>query len=334
MPAVIHRDNEVVLSPLENRTIAVLGYGSQGHAHALNLRDSGLRLVVAELPDSDNHRRAVANGFQPVSIAEAVERSEIVAVMLPDEIVPEVFRREIRDHLTPGKTLVFAHGFNIRYNLIDVPEGVSAVLVAPMGPGGLVREKYLQGGGVPCLIATSDTAASDAKSIALAYAKGIGCTRAGAIESTFAEETETDLFAEQAVLCGGINALILAAFETMVEAGYQEEIAYTATVHEIKQTVDLIQRLGPAGMGRAISNTAEYGDLMRGPRIIDERVKTELRRILDEVRDGRFAREWTDENRTGGEHFEELRRQRQNHAIEAAGRRMRKLLSNDDSKDG
>ena len=328
MPAVIHRDNEVVLSPLENRTIAVLGYGSQGHAHALNLRDSGLRAVVAELPDSENHRRAVADGFQPVSVATAVVQCDVIAVLLPDEVVPEVFRREIRDHLTPGKTLVFAHGFNVRYNLIDVPEGVSTVLVAPMGPGGLVREKYMQGGGVPCLIATADDA-SDAKPIALAYAKGIGCTRAGAIESTFAEETETDLFAEQAVLCGGINALILAAFETLVEAGYQEEIAYTATVHEIKQTVDLIQRLGPAGMRQAISNTAEYGDLTRGPRIIDEHVKSELRRILDEIRDGRFAREWTDENRAGGKQFEELRRQRQSHSIEAVGRRMRKLISGD-----
>ncbi|NLF07190.1 MAG: ketol-acid reductoisomerase [Pirellulaceae bacterium] len=322
MTAIIHRDADVALSPLEQRRIAILGYGSQGRAQALNLRDGGFSVIVAELPDADNHRQAAADGFRPVSAAEAVEQSDVIAVLLPDEIAPEVFRDAIRGGLSPGDVLIFAHGFNVRYGLIDPPEGVAAVLVAPMGPGSLVREKFQRGGGVPCLIAAAEGAQA-AKPLALAYAKAIGATRAGAIESTFAEETETDLFAEQAVLCGGINALVLAAFDTLVEAGYQPEIAYNATVHEIKQTVDLLQQLGPAGMGGAISNTAEYGDLTRGPRIIDKRVKTEMRRILDEIRDGRFAREWIDECRSGGARFEQLRRKRQSHPIEEIGRRMR-----------
>ncbi|MBN1393925.1 MAG: ketol-acid reductoisomerase, partial [Pirellulales bacterium] len=233
-------------------------------------------------------------------------------------------------NLSPGNVLVFAHGFNVRYNLIDVPEGVSALLVAPLGPGSLVREKYVQGKGVPCLIATTERSAKDAKAVALAYAKGIGSTRAGAIETTFAEETETDLFAEQAVLCGGLCALMQAGFETLVEAGYQKEIAYVVSVHEVKQIVDLIYRHGLAEMRRMISNTAEFGDYTRGPRLIDQRTKAEMGRILDEVRDGRFAREWTDENRSKGGNFEEMRRLRQLHPIEEIGRRMRKMMRIDD----
>ncbi len=327
MPAIIHQDNDADLSLLENKTIAVLGYGSQGHAHAQNLRESGLRVIVAELPETDNHRQAVADGFQPVSVAEAVEQSDVAAVLLPDEAVPEVFRAEIRNHLTPGDVLVFAHGFNVRYGLIDVPEGVSTVLVAPLGPGRLVREKYVRGEGVPCLIATAEGAGAEAMGISLAYAKGIGCTRAGAIETTFAEETETDLFGEQVVLCGGLSALIQAGFETLAEAGYQEEIAYIVSVHEVKQIVDLIYQGGLDHMRRSISNTAEYGDYTRGPRIVTGQTKAEMRRILDEIRDGRFAREWADENRAGAADFKEMRRRQQTHQMEEIGRRLRKLIS-------
>ena len=327
MPAIIHQDNDADLSLLENKTIAVLGYGSQGHAHAQNLRESGLRVIVAELPETDNYRQAVADGFQPVSVAEAVEQSDVAAVLLPDEVVPEGFRAEIRDHLTPDDVLVFAHGFNVRYGLIDVPEGVSTVLVAPLGPGRLVREKYVRGEGVPCLIATAEGTGRDAMAVGLAYAKGIGCTRAGAIETTFAEETETDLFGEQVVLCGGLSALIQSGFETLVEAGYQEEIAYIVSVHEVKQIVDLIYQGGLDHMRRSISNTAEYGDYTRGPRIITEQTKAEMRRILDEIRDGRFAREWADENRAGAADFENMRRRQQTHSMEEIGRRLRKLIS-------
>ena len=333
MPAIIHQDNDADLSLLENKTIAVLGYGSQGHAHAQNLRESGLRVIVAELPETDNHRQAVADGFQPISVAKAVEQSDVVAVLLPDEVVPEVFRAEIHDHLTPGDVLVFAHGFNVRYGLIDVPEGVSTVLVAPLGPGRLVREKYVRGEGVPCLIATAEGAGRDAMAVGLAYARGIGCTRAGAIETTFAEETETDLFGEQVVLCGGLSALIQAGFETLVESGYQEEIAYLVSVHEVKQIVDLIYEGGLAQMHRSISNTAEYGDYTRGPRLVTGQTKAEMRRILDEIRDGRFAREWADENRAGAPNFEKMRDRQQAHQMEEIGRRLRKLMPWIDGKE-
>ena len=326
MTAIIHRDADVALSPLEQRRIAILGYGSQGRAQALNLRDGGFSVIVAELPDADNHRQAAADGFRPVSAAEAVEQSDVIAVLLPDEIAPEVFRDAIRGGLSPGDVLIFAHGFNIRYGLIDPPEGVAAVLVAPMGPGSLVREKFQRGGGVPCLIAAADDAQA-AKPLALAYAKAIGSTRAGAIESTFAEETETDLFAEQAVLCGGINALVLAAFETLVEAGYQPEIAYTAAVHEIKQTVDLLQQLGPAGMGGAISNTAEYGDLTRGPRIIDESVKARMKDVLTDIQSGAFASRFIADQDGGAPEFKALRAESETHAIESTGRELRALFA-------
>ncbi len=332
MPTVTYRDADADLSLLEDKTIAVLGYGSQGHAHAQNLRASGLSVVVAEPPDTDNHRRAEADGFRPIPTAEAVERGDVVAVLLPDEIVPEVFRADIRPQLSPGNVLVFAHGFNVRYGLIDVPRGVSTVLVAPLGPGSLVREKYVRGEGLPCLVATAEGTAPEAKTIALAYAKGIGCTRAGAIESTFAEETETDLFGEQAVICGGLSALIQAGFETLVEAGYQPEIAYQVCVREVKQIADLIFEGGLSEMRRNISNTAEYGDYTRGPRIVGDQAKAEMRRILDEVREGRFAHEWIEENRTGATHFAHLRHSGQTHPMEAAGRRLREMLAETDRK--
>jgi ketol-acid reductoisomerase len=354
MPAKTYFDQDADLTLLAGKTIAVLGYGSQGRAQAQNLRDSGCQVIVAELPETANCRHAVEDGFRPTSAAEAVRRADVVAVLLPDELQPEIFANEIRGNLSPGKVLVFAHGFSVRFGQLDVPPGVSAVLVSPMGPGKLVRAAYVRGQGVPCLVAVADASRhgvpllgtsravnggadthcfceavahrpDDALGLALAYAKAIGGTRVGAIETTFAEETETDLFAEQAVLCGGLGALVKAGFETLVEAGYQPEIAYFACIHEVKQIVDLIYQGGLEYMRRSISNTAEYGDRTRGPRIITQQTKAEMERILAEIRDGRFAREWLDESRSGAAVLEALRRQGQGHPVEGVGREMRKL---------
>jgi ketol-acid reductoisomerase len=356
MPPKTYHDTDADLSLLDGKTIAVLGYGSQGRAQAMNLRDSGCRVVAAQPPDRPNFRRAVQDGFQPVSAAEATRQADLIAVLTPDELLPGIFQSEIRPHLAPGKTLVFAHGFNVRFKLIDVPEGVSTVLVAPLGPGPMVRSEFVRGRGVPCLIATADRAGNSAPllgtsgtghnqlsqhcssqavahsgekcglNLALAYAKGIGCTRAAAFETTFAEETETDLFGEQAVLCGGLGSLVQAAFETLVEAGYQPEIAYFTCVHEVKLIVDMIHRHGMNFMWQNISNTAEYGAYTCGPRIVSEPVKAEMRRILEEIRDGRFARQWVEENRTGAAKFEALRHARQSHPIEEVGRRVREQV--------
>ena len=322
----IYTDNDADLSLLAGKTIAVVGYGSQGHAQAQNLRDSGCKVIVAEPAGTANHQQALKDGFRPTSAAEAARQADVVAMLLPDQLQPEIFGDEIRDRLSPGKVLVFAHGFSMCFGQLDMPQGVSAVLVAPMGPGKLVRAAYVRGEGVPCLIALGDGASPDALPIALAYAKGIGATRAGAIESTFAEETETDLFAEQAVLCGGLSALVKAGFETLVEAGYQPEIAYFACVHEVKQIVDLVYQGGLDEMRRSISNTAEYGDRTRGPRIITHQTKAEMKRILEEIRDGRFAHEWMCESRSGAAALEALRRLDQGDPIEVVGRKMRRLM--------
>ncbi len=329
MPAKIYSDRDADLAWLLNKTIAVLGYGSQGHAHALNLRDSGCKVVVAEPPDTANHARAVGDGFEPISVAEAAGRADVIAVLLPDQLQPEIFRNDIRDRLSPGKALVFAHGFSVRFGRLDVPEGVASILVAPLGPGNLVRAAFVRGEGVPCLIAADGAAkgrSPDALKIALAYAKAIGATRAGAIETTFAEETDTDLFAEQTVICGGVGALMKAGFETLVEAGYQPEIAYFTCLHEVKQIVDLIYQGGLEFMRRSISNTAEYGDRTRGPRIITDETKAEMKRILDEIQDSRFADEWLRESRSGQATLTALRQREQDHPVEAVGRRMRALM--------
>ena len=347
----VYSDKDADLSLLAGKTIAVLGYGLQGHAQAQNLRDSGCKVIVAEPAGTANHRLAVEDGFRPVSVAEATRQADIVAMLLPDELQPDVFRNEIRDQLSPGKVLVFAHGFSVRFGQLDVPRAVSVVLVSPMGPGNLVRAAYVRGEGVPCLIAVGEkctlrtphapreetsvtrSVTSTMLAVALAYAKAIGGTRAGAIETTFAEETETDLFAEQAVLCGGLSALVKAGFETLVEAGYQPEIAYFACVQEVKQIVDLIYQGGLDHMRRSISNTAEYGDRTRGPRIITEETKAEMERILEEIQDGRFAREWLQESGSGAAALEALRRREQAHPIETVGRQVRKLLPWIDTKD-
>jgi len=327
MPAKIYYDKDADLALLKGKTIAILGYGSQGHGHAQNLRDSGCNVIVAELPGTDNHAQAVKDGFQPVSTAEAVKQADIITILLPDELQGEIFRTQIRDNLSPGNVLVCSHGFNVHFGQFDIPKGVATILVAPKGPGHLVRAEYARGAGVPCLIALGEGAGPDAKAIGLAYAKGIGGARAGVIETTFAEETETDLFGEQVVLCGGLSALIKAGFETLVEAGYQPEMAYFECVHEVKLIVDLIYQGGLNYMRYSISNTAEYGDYSRGPRIVTDETKAEMKRILEEIQNGQFAREWILENRANAPAFKAMRRRERSHPVEVVGRGLRKLMS-------
>ncbi len=327
MPAKLYYDKDADISLLKDKTIAILGYGSQGHGHAQNLRDSGCNVIVSELPGTANYEQAVKDGFKPIPIAEATKKADIVTILLPDELQADIFRSQIRDNLSPGNVLICSHGFNVHFGQFDLPKGVSTILVAPKGPGHLVRAEYVRGAGVPCLIALGEGAASDALKIGLAYAKGIGGTRAGVMETTFAEETETDLFGEQVVLCGGLCALIKAGFETLVEAGYQPEMAYFECVHEVKLIVDLIYQGGLNYMRYSISNTAEYGDYTRGPRIVNDETKAEMKRILAEIQDGRFAREWILENRANAPSFKAIRRRERSHPVELVGRGLRKLMS-------
>jgi len=333
MPAKIYYDKDADLSLLEDKTIAILGYGSQGHAHAQNLRDSGCTVVVAELPGTANYKQAIKDGFQPLSTKEATERGDIVTILLPDELQADVFRSQVREHLSPGNVLVCSHGFNLHFGQFDVPEGVAAVLVAPKGPGHLLRAEFERQAGVPCLIALGEGAGQEAFELGLAYAKGIGGTRAGVIQTTFAEETETDLFGEQVVLCGGLTALIKAGYDTLVEAGYQPEMAYFECMHEVKLIVDLMYQGGMNYMRYSVSNTAEYGDYTRGPRIINDQSKAEMKRILAEVQDGRFAKEWILENKAGAPSFKALRRQERAHGVEQVGRELRRLMPWIDSKE-
>jgi len=333
MPATIYYDKDADLSLLKDKTLSILGYGSQGHAHAQNLRDSGLKVVVAELPGTPNYEQAVKDGFQPVTTEEAVEQGDMIAILLPDEIQADVFRNQIRDNLSPGNVLVCSHGFNVHFGQFDIPQGVAAVLVAPKGPGHLLRAEYARGAGVPCLIALGPGATDETLPLGLAYAKGIGGTRAGVIQTTFAEETETDLFGEQVVLCGGLSALIKASYETLVEAGYQPEMAYFECVHEVKLIVDLIYQGGLSYMRYSISNTAEYGDYTRGPRIITDETRREMRRILEEIQSGRFAREWILENKAQAPAFKAQRRRERAHEVEQVGKRLRKLMSWIDAKE-
>jgi ketol-acid reductoisomerase len=327
MPAKVYYDKDADLSVLKNKTIAILGYGSQGHAHAQNLRDSGCKVIVAELPGTPNYELAVKDGFAPLTAEEATQQADIITILLPDELQADVFRARIRPNLTLGNTIVCSHGFNVHFGQFDMPQGVSTILVAPKGPGHLVRSEYVRGAGVPCLIGLGEGAAPDSLKIGLAYAKGIGGTRAGVIETTFAEETETDLFGEQVVLCGGLSALIKAGFETLVAAGYQPEMAYFECVHEVKLIVDLIYQGGLNYMRYSISNTAEYGDYSRGPRIITEETKAEMKRILAEIQDGRFAREWILENKAAAPAFKAMRRKERSHPVEVIGRQLRRLMS-------
>lgn len=327
MPATIYYDHDADLSLLKGKTIAILGYGSQGHAQAQNLRDSGVQVVVGQRPGSPNYDLAVQHGFKPMSVEEATRAGDLVNILLPDEVQAEVYRTAIRPNLKPGSILMASHGFNMHFGQVEPPPGVDAMLVAPKGPGHLVRSEFEKGGGVPCLVAVYPGSSPQTLAMALAYAKGIGGTRGGVIQTTIAEETETDLFGEQVVLCGGVSALVKAAYETLVEAGYQPEMAYFECMHELKLIVDLFYQGGLNYMRYSVSNTAEYGDYTRGPRIITEQTRQEMKRILHEIQTGQFAREWILENRAGAPAFKAMRRRERQHPIEEVGRRLRKLMT-------
>jgi len=324
--AKMYYDSDADLGLLAGKTVAVIGYGSQGHAHAQNLRDSGVNVIVANRPGSANYKAAVADGFEPVSASEAASKADVIVMLVPDQAQPKVYENEIKQHLREGKALVFSHGFNIHFHQIVPPEGIDVFMVAPKSPGHLVRRMYAEGAGVPGLIAVHQDASGRAKEYALAYAKGIGCTRAGVIETTFVEETETDLFGEQVVLCGGVAELIRAGFDTLVEAGYQPEAAYFECLHELKLIVDLIYEGGISYMRYSISDTAEYGDLTVGKRIINESVRAEMKRVLADIQSGRFAREWILENQANLPTFKALRKREQEHLIEKVGRELRSMM--------
>jgi len=327
MPVTIYYDDDADLSLLKNKTIAILGYGSQGHAQAQNLRDSGCNVVIGQRKGSPNYDLAVSHGFQPVSAEEATRQGDLINILLPDEVQGDVYREAVRPHLQPGNLLLCSHGFNIHFGQVVPPEGVDAGLVAPKGPGHLVRSEYVKGGGVPSLIAMYPGSSESAKKLALAYAKGIGGTRGGVIETTIAEETETDLFGEQAVLCGGVSALVKAGFETLVEAGYQPEMAYFECMHELKLIVDLFYQGGLNYMRYSVSNTAEYGDYTRGPRIVTEETKKVMKEILGEIQSGKFARDWLLENKVNQASFKATRRREREHMLEKVGRELRSMMS-------
>lgn len=332
MPATMYYEQDADLALLKGKTIAIIGYGSQGHAQAQNLRDSGCTVVVGQRPGSPNHDAAVRDGFKPVSAAEATKAADLVNILLPDEVQADTYERDIKPHLQPGNLLLCSHGFNIHFGQVVPPPGVDSALVAPKGPGHLVRSEFVKGGGVPCLIAVSDECSEQGKKRALAYAKGIGGTRGGVLSTTFAEETETDLFGEQVVLCGGVSALVKMAFETLVEAGYEPESAYFECMHELKLIVDLLYQGGLSYMRYSISNTAEFGDYTRGPRIINETTRQEMKKILHEIQSGQFAREWILENRSGRPVFQALRRRDRQHPVEVVGKRLRSLMTWIDAK--
>jgi ketol-acid reductoisomerase len=327
MTAKIFYDNDADLSLLKDKTIAILGYGSQGHAQAQNLRDSGCNVIVGQRPGSANYDLAIQHGFEPMPIDEATSRGDLVNLLLPDEVQGDIYRDHIRDNLSPGNILMCSHGFNIHFGQVVPSDGVDALLVAPKGPGHLVRSEFEKGGGVPCLIALSDGAHEETKGLGLAYAKGIGGTRGGVIETTIAEETETDLFGEQVVLCGGVSELVKAAFDTLVDAGYQPEMAYFECMHELKLIVDLFYEGGLSYMRYSVSNTAEYGDYSRGPRIITDQTRQEMKKILTEIQNGDFAREWILENKAGAPGFLARRRRDRNLQIEQVGQRLRGLMT-------
>ncbi|MFQ5495951.1 MAG: ketol-acid reductoisomerase [Phycisphaerae bacterium] len=301
----IYRESDADLSTLKKLRVSVIGYGNQGHAHARNLRDTGIQVTVGQRPGRGADR-ATDDGFHPIPIAEAVDTADLLILTLPDESAADIYTDHIGPNLRPGRTLGFVHGFNIRYGFITPPDNVDVIMVAPKGPGTLLRSLYVEGKGLPALLAVHQDPTGHAKQTALAWAAGIGATRAAVVETTFAAETETDLFGEQAVLCGGLTALTKAAFETLVEAGYEPELAYLECVHELKQIVDLLYNSGLSAMRDRISNTAEYGDLTRGPRVIGDEARQAMKRLLKEVQDGTFAREWIAEHRAGGRNFRRL----------------------------
>jgi len=327
MSVRMYYDKDADPEMLKGKTVAVIGYGSQGHAQAQNLRDSGVRVLVAELPGTDNHALAESHGFRPAAAEEAAHRADIIQLLIPDELQRGVYLDRIRDGLTPGKALVFSHGFNVHFGRIEAPEGVDVYMVAPKAPGHLVRRMFAKGTGVPALIAVERDATGSAWPLAVAHACAIGAGRVGIIATSFSEETETDLFGEQAVLCGGVTELVRAGFDTLTEAGYQPEIAYFECLHELKLIVDLIYEGGIAHMRSSISDTAEYGDLTRGKRLITEETRREMRIILDEIRTGGFAREWMLENTVGRPEYSARKKLDESHPIEKVGLKLRSMMN-------
>ena len=322
----IYYDKDADPNVLEGKTIAIIGYGIQGRGQSLCLRDSGCNVVVSELPGTPNYEQAKKDGFEPVSAAEAAKKGDVIQILTQDHVQAKVYKESIKPNLKKGKALCFSHGFNIHFKQIKPSKTVDVFMIAPKGPGALVRRMYEEGKGVPSLVAIFQDASGNALKIALAYAKALGSTKAGVIETTFAEETETDLFGEQVVLCGGVTELIKAGFDTLTEAGYQPEIAYFEVLHELKLITDLIQERGIAGMRRGVSDTACYGDLTRGTRIITERTRKEMKKILKQIRTGKFAREWIKENEAGRPTFNSLLKQGDEHLIEKVGKQLREMM--------
>ena len=327
MPAKIYYDQDADLGLIKGKKIAIIGYGSQGHAHALNLRDSGQDVVVGLYKGSKSGARAEKDGVRVTTVAEATKAAEVVMILLPDQTQRAVFEAEIKQGLGKGKMLMFAHGFNIHFNQVVPPPDVDVTMIAPKAPGHVMRDLFTQGPGVPALVAVQQDVTGKARDLALAYGRGVGCTRAGVIETTFKEETETDLFGEQTTLCGGVSHLIKAAFETLVEAGYQPEVAYFECMHEMKLIVDLFYQGGLAYMRYSVSDTAEYGDYTRGPRIVNEQTKVEMKKILGEIQSGQFAREFVLENMANRAGFLAMRRRDAEHPIEEVGKRLRSMMS-------
>jgi ketol-acid reductoisomerase len=319
-------EKDASLDPLKGKTVAIIGFGSQGHAHGLNLRDSGVKVIVANRKDSANGRLAIEQGFDPMPVDDAVKQADLIIVTLPDEVQPEVWKKSIQPHLKAGKSVGATHGFNFHFKTIEAPKDVDVLLVAPKGPGHLVRSEFEKGGGVPCLLAIFQNPTGKAKEIGLAWARGIGGARSGVIETTFKDECETDLFGEQAVLCGGLSALIKAGFETLTEAGYPPEMAYFECVHEVKLIVDLIYQGGLDYMRYSISNTAEWGDLKTGPRIITDKTKAEMKQVLKEIQDGTFAKGWRAEYESGMKNFKRLYEADNSHPVEVTGRKLRAMM--------
>jgi ketol-acid reductoisomerase len=322
----IFYDDDANLALLESKTVAILGYGSQGHAHALNLKDSGVEVVVGLRPDSSSRAAAEGEGLTVLDTGEAASRGDIVQILLPDEKQAEIWESEIADGIAEGNLLMFAHGFSIHFGQIEPPVGVDVGMVAPKGPGHLVRRQFVEGRGVPCLMAVHQDATGKARDLVLAYARGIGGTRAGVIETTFKDETETDLFGEQSVLCGGVTELVRAGFETLVDAGYDPRLAYFECLHELKLIVDLMYEKGISGMRYSISNTAEYGDMTRGSRVIGSEARAAMQKILADIQSGEFAKEWIAENRAGQENFQRLRKEQAGHQVEKVGSELRGMM--------
>lgn len=333
MPITVYTAQDCDLNALKGKTVGICGYGSQGHAHAQNLRDSGIKVIVAELPGTKNYELAVSHGFQPVSTTEAAKQSDLLILTLPDELQAKIWQTEIAGNLRPGTVIGATHGFNFHFKAIVPPDNVDVVMIAPKGPGHTVRSEFQSGGGVPCLVAVFQDQTGNAKKIALAWAAGIGGARAGVIETTFKDEVETDLFGEQVVLCGGVSELIKAGFETLVEAGYPPEIAFYECLHELHLICNMFYQGGLSYMWYSVSNTAEYGGLTRGKRIVTDETRKEMKKILHEVQSGQFAKEWLDEVKVGCPNFNQLRQRDHDHPLEVVGRKLRKMMKWIDAKE-